>query len=811
LHLIELYLDRASEAWRALQMQAAAFPGQYFVGECVQCGVGALPRPLDSGYRGADYDFIAAVSDRSENGEAIISYTIDTKRARTEVRAQAAQARLLRDLVAAASNDRNTDEQLGRTLFQLLVPIEIEPFLSGSTEMQIELDRGTAGIPWELLDAATGRGEDLPWAIRTKLVRKFRTASYRARVSDASPEAGVLIIGEPECDETRYRRLPGARLEARAIVSRLTGTDALPGSQVDALIAEDDAPGADARTVITRLLERPWRIVHISGHGEPAELLGPAAVKPGDPEQKIGQARGVVLSNGTFLSAYEIRNMRTVPELVFVNCCYLAARNTGELLTRDTAEPGTYDRSRFAAGVAEELIRIGVRCVIAAGWAVEDGPAMAFATAFYDALLRGHRFIDAVSEARMAAYALGGVTWGAYQCYGDPDWVFRRGGADAQAPARPIADEFAGVSSPSGLRLALETLAVQSRFANAPSNEQQLKLRHLEARFAALWGSSGEIAEAFGKAWLEAADTGMALSWLERAVAANDGTASIKAIEQLANVRVRSAWDSVSTALSADEERRDSGKSTRRRNGRKTGKSADAANGAGAAIDAARKQIESALRLLAQLVAVEATEERESLRASAYKRLALIEAAAGEADVERDAIQSMYEHYRKAEELARDARSPQFFYPAMNRMAAELAMHAGECAWRGFDPVELARVREALEQRVRDDPDFWSIVGLTELRVYAAMAHHDIAGQLPAIEAEYADLNGRVSTPWLWRSVYDQAHFVLGRYAVSGSAVERQAAKTLLGYLRRLARAGQAPVQSRSGTAGDVARSAGLS
>ena len=27
------------------------------------------------------------------------------------------------------------------------------------------------------------------------------------------------------------------------------------------------------------------------------------------------------------------------------------------------------DRPRFAAGVAEELIKIGVRCVVAAGWA----------------------------------------------------------------------------------------------------------------------------------------------------------------------------------------------------------------------------------------------------------------------------------------------------------------------------------------------------------------------------------------------------------------------------------------------------------
>ena len=58
LQLVELYLDRATEAWRALQMQAAATPGRYVDRRSVQTGAGALRRPLDSGYRGADYDFI---------------------------------------------------------------------------------------------------------------------------------------------------------------------------------------------------------------------------------------------------------------------------------------------------------------------------------------------------------------------------------------------------------------------------------------------------------------------------------------------------------------------------------------------------------------------------------------------------------------------------------------------------------------------------------------------------------------------------------------------------------------------------------
>ena len=59
---------------------------------------------------------------------------------------------------------------------------------------------------------------------------------------------------------------------------------------------------------------------------------------------------------------------------------------------------------RFASGIAGALIEIGVRCVIAAGWAVDDDAARVFAEEFYASLLRGNRFIVAVGEARRAAY-----------------------------------------------------------------------------------------------------------------------------------------------------------------------------------------------------------------------------------------------------------------------------------------------------------------------------------------------------------------------------------------------------------------------
>ena len=793
LYLVELYLDRAGDVWRALQVQAAAAPGDFVVSESVTYGPGALPRLLDSGYRGADYDLISAVTREGKGGESQIVYTLDTKRARSEVRAQATQSRLLRKLVAGVPQDRPGDASIGRALFKLLIPLEMEPFLGGTTDVQLELDGGTAGIPWEMLESeTTGDGSDpRPWAIRTKLLRKLRTADFRAQVADANADASVLIIGEPACDPEVCPRLPGARDEAEAVAQRLSA--ALGADRVNALISPEDPEqlGADAQTIINALLGRDWRIVHVAGHGALPEKIGPPPKKAGDPPQLDGDPRGVVLSDGTFLGPREIRSMRKVPELVFVNCCHLAARDAAQLLTGDGMDRAApTDRPRFAAGVAEELIKIGVRCVIAAGWAVDDTAAKAFATRFYDALVRGRRFIDAVAEAREEAWEKGGNTWAAYQCYGDPDWTFSPDAPDAQRPRTSLADEFAGVASSKGLLLALESLAVKSKFQRVPALEQQARIRHLEAKFAPRWAHIGEIAEGFGRAWDEAGDRAPAIKWYTRALAANDGTASLKAVEQLGNLRARRAWEMAAKLLHPSV-RHPAGPSA---GPRKRGKAAvvtrgDATRARGAAVNAARTEIAAALATLERLTNLQPSIERESLCGSAWKRMALLEAEAGRPSAEIKAIANMKLRYGNAEKLARASNDPLLFYPALNRMAAELIVDAARPGWRGFDSGALAEVRNDLAAKTRDDPDFWSVVGLTELRLYVAIGKRTLAVELEAIVREYRDLHGRVSATTYWSSVLDQVRFVLPKYEKRAAAAEKKAAIALTKYLESLARA----------------------
>jgi tetratricopeptide (TPR) repeat protein len=67
---------------------------------------------------------------------------------------------------------------------------------------------------------------------------------------------------------------------------------------------------------------------------------------------------------------------------------------------------------------------MGVRAAIVAGWAINDNAARLFAETCYRALLTGSTFGEAVLQARHTTWQLYPTsnTWGAYQCYGDPDY-----------------------------------------------------------------------------------------------------------------------------------------------------------------------------------------------------------------------------------------------------------------------------------------------------------------------------------------------------------------------------------------------------
>ena len=630
LQLIELYLDRATEAHHALSTLTTTSPQRFDLVPQIETGQGGLPRPVRSGYRGAGYDFITVERRSSGKGDAVIEFTLDTQRARSEVRGQATQLRLVDELVRVGADDKNRNTQIGRTLFQLLVPLELEPFLSGASSVLLQLDSATAAYPWELLDTrrdeTTSQDDSRPWAVRTRMLRKLRTADFRSNPADARSDAGVLVIGEPQCDPQKYPPLPGAAEEARAVAEVLGAEARL---------------NLDALMVVNAAFEQPYRVIHIAGHG--------IYFRDG--------TGGVALSNETVFGPREVKAMRIVPELAFINCCHLGRIEPGSTVKASALGD---KRPLFAANVAEELIKNGVRCVVAAGWAVDDDPAKLFATRFYQALKGGSTFAEAIGTAREETYGRHpeSNTWAAYQCYGDPDWRYKRN--DDSSAGYAVDDP--GFVSAEDLTLQLETLAVQSRYGGDDRERTRTRLRHLEAIYGERWGKHGRVAEGFGDAYGEARDFKNAIRWYSQAVAAEDGGASLRASEQLGNLRARHG---------ADAPDKDEG----------------------------RNEILASTRLLEQLYAVGATSERASLLGSALKRLAMLEADSGSKPVSRDTIAAMTAHYRDAEKLALQNKTDNPYYPAINRMIAELVLNAGKTTWAGFDPADVAMVRQSLKKR----------------------------------------------------------------------------------------------------------------
>ncbi|MEW7854547.1 CHAT domain-containing protein [Pseudomonas chlororaphis] len=756
LHLTELYLDRATDAWRAVQVIGVSRPKDFMVAPTIKTGSGWLRRPLEGGYRSTRYDFISAVTQYDENQLPMIAYTLDSRRARSEVKAQSTQVALLHELVSASSNQPLAGSTIGQTLFKLLVPLEMDAYLGGTTEMQIELDSSTAAIPWELLNTERDPNrpmaeEQTPWAIRSKLLRKLRTEDYREQVLDATADAYVLIIGEPVTDSQHYPRLPGARAEAHAITRLMESY--LPVGKVKSLIAEDTDPclKVDARAVTSALLAHDWRIVHIAGHGEPPlfEVLPvqdiDAPIKASETQAKMLDPRGIVLSNNIFLGPREMKSMRVVPELVFINCCHLGAIDPTKLLKVAHLK---YDRTRFAATVAEELIAIGVRCVVVAGWAVEDDVASLFATRFYNELLIGNRFIDAVASARQEAWkaAPQGNTWAAFQCYGDPDWVFMRTPGDANQPASAPDQGFDSIASPQALVLALEIAIDDSRYKKVPKTQVISMVETLESRFAHQWIEMGSVCEAFAQAWAEAGETERAIGWFERAIGANDGSASLKASEQLGDLRAHRAWLQVNAAAK------------------------DSPQALSAVLNSARKQTRGAINLLTRVCKLQPTLGRTSLCGMAYKRLAWIEVLANDKPAEQKALQKMEEYFADAEQWAIASDPSRAYEPALERLAAQLFVAAPATV-----EADILRVQAQLKPWVESNPDFQNVAALILAGLYLILLSGKLKLNSARLLNEFADLKRRVPAVLRWREVQMQTDFVLDRYKAMASNAEKEA------------------------------------
>ena len=323
-----------------------------------------------------------------------MQFNISTGGAREEQRDLFTSREMIQELINDLSGNNQWTPQLAKTIFELLVPNDFKEQLKKQANINWIVDKDTASYPWELLQDSTHNAK--PLCINAGMVRQLATSDYRMKINSVTKDS-ALIISDPDL-KGFANQLQGALQEGELVNEILSSTD----------FSTTKISRGSVSDIIQALFSDDYKIIHLAGHG----------VFNDDPSK----GSGMLIGDNVFLSTREISQMSSVPELVFVNCCYLGK-------TDGAAENLYRNRFKLAANIGTQLIENGVKVVIAAGWAVDDAAALEFTNTFYQCMFDGDEFGQAVMQARQVIYEKYKYTntWGAYQCYGDQFYTLRRG------------------------------------------------------------------------------------------------------------------------------------------------------------------------------------------------------------------------------------------------------------------------------------------------------------------------------------------------------------------------------------------------
>lgn len=614
-----------------------------------------------------------------------LRFVLVSRRARSEVVIAQRQPGLAETLVERSIGTTSFSEQtaqLSRTLFHLLVPLDLKDAVRQGGNLVLVVDGYTANLPWEMLVAG-----DEPLVKNTAIVRQFQTSRFRRQVLNTLAKT-ALVVGDPSTDGF-YRAFPDPQ---RA--DRTGGLPPLAGAEAEAATVRQvlESSGYEiarvpanprALDVINALFQKGYRILHIAAHGMFQAGEGASA------------RTGVVLSDGLLLTAAEIGQLDVVPDLVFLNCCFL-----GQTDNRPTAY------NRLAYSVARELIEIGVRAVVVAGWAVDDAAARCFAETFYTEMVRnGTTFGRAVHRARAETLKASAATntWGAYQAYGDPDFLLDPGAA------RRRGDGDETIVAPEQLTSAFDELWAQAHEATTDAARAALRKRidKLCSGTPVTWRDRADVLYAQARAYAEIRAFADAIRCYRAAVATDDqdGSVPLRALEQLANLEARAGIDpeAVHQAI---------GRLLALVSGTSPGREDDG----GISVSDTRTS--------------DTTSERAALLGSAYKRLAaLLEHWESPGDDPRqprsirEALRQSIEWYGRAEGVP--GQSSFRPYNRLNRLALQAVL--GEALEQG---AALAReAGEAAVARFATSRDYWDRIMGADALLAASLFDGSLAGE----------------------------------------------------------------------------------
>ncbi|TVQ49096.1 MAG: CHAT domain-containing protein [Saprospirales bacterium] len=416
----------------------------------------------------------------------------------------------LREIAKEDQRLKNWDQQTAKVLFERLIPQDFKNNLRLQQNTILNLDLASSVFPWELIqDTAVN---EKPWCVSTGLIRQLNLSRP---VSNRKYSNGnhILVIGDPVLNSDKFAQLPGAAREAEEVQNLFRARN----YDLDVLI------NRDATEVFSSIFAREHRFIHIAAHGvfDPNDSLKSGII--------IGSEKNDDKEELMLITAADILQLDTLPEMVFINTCY-SGKNTS------AASDHSYRTYEFAANIGHEFISRGVRSVIIAGWPVYDDLALLFAKTFYQAMFKGDEFGVAVQKARSRCYeaAPDRNTWGAYQCYGDSMYrmTSERSGYENNSSAREYL-------LPQEVYNDLKNLI--SRAGNSKNKVNWLKpeLQALSTAVARLQIRDPEILEQEAFAYYHLGDNNRALRILENLLKTEKASYDVRTLEQWCNIKAK--------------------------------------------------------------------------------------------------------------------------------------------------------------------------------------------------------------------------------------------------------------------------------
>lgn len=636
-----------------------------------------------------------------EDKQGQLTFKLLTDRARAETYLQPSQRKLVDQFIEDALADNTTANSAASTLFQMLTPNNLKQYAPDQRNLLLVLNKAAARYPWELMAARSRDDKDnnvaIPMSVRAGMLRQLQLKTFREKVIH-SPGKCVLVVGNPQIGMRNFPDLPGAAKEASEVAAILTLKAYSPTSIIE----------KSAKEILVALYEKDYRILHLSGHGvydyEVRESDDPCRNK------NAKRVSGMVIGDDLFITPAEIRQMSVVPELAFINCCNLGKVDDIKIQNL----PG------LAANLGAELIGMGVRAVVAAGWAVNDEGARTFANVFYEAMLSGKTFGYAVRKARETVYNNNpnDNTWGAYQCYGDPSFVL----GDGNNTSKPAKDY--SFVLPSEAVIELNNLTEEAYTAHESKiGSLQKRVQAIQDALQPKWLDKGEVLSALGQAWGELGQYDKAVEYLNKSLGSANGETTLKDIEQLCNFRARWAVQAF-----------DQGKT-------------------GTAIEL----LKHAELDIAKVISMGDTSERRAIQGSVIKRRTLILAkqitsGKGGANIKGklvSALESIDESYAKASQLLVESNKKNDPYPLLNSSATKilLSMLQKTSLNKPKLKTKLDLARAASKEGDVNEPCFWNAIAPVECDLLDGLSNNTLPSRMDEIVKGYMDAKQRDGSP----------------------------------------------------------------